>query len=86
ELFFRGILLQVAWRATESAWLAVLVSALAFGAIHLSVPPSVLPLCTFGIVLGYVRLRYRSLAACVLIHMLFNARPIVLLLVAPEAA
>ncbi len=86
ELMFRGILLQLVWRITGQAWVAVITSALAFGFMHLGVLPSVLPLCTFGLVLGYIRLRYRSLTVCVLIHALFNARPMILVFVSPELA
>jgi membrane protease YdiL (CAAX protease family) len=39
---------------------------------------------TMGVILGYVRVRYRSLPACILIHALFNARTMVLVLLNPE--
>ena len=37
-----------------------------------------------GVVLGYVRLRYRSLSACILTHVLFNARTMLFALLNPE--
>jgi membrane protease YdiL (CAAX protease family) len=47
-------------------------------------PQDVLPMVTLGVVLGYIRLRYRSLPACVLVHMLFNARTMIIATLAPE--
>ena len=37
-----------------------------------------------GVILGYVRLRYRSLPACILVHALFNARTMVFALLNSE--
>jgi len=84
ELFFRGVLLGAVWTATRRAWVAVGLSGLLFGLMHVSQPQTVLPLVTMGVVLGYIRVRYRSLAACVLAHSLFNARTMVMLYLAPE--
>lgn len=84
ELFFRGLLLQAVWRYTHHAWLAVLVSGVAFGAVHSQQPQAVLPLATMGVVLGYVRLRTASLPACIIAHALFNARTMLAALFFPE--
>lgn len=84
ELIFRGLLLQSLWRHTRLAWVAIAGSGFVFGLIHFPQPQAVLPLATMGIVLGYVRVRYRSLTACVLIHALFNARTIFVAWVAPH--
>jgi len=84
ELFFRGVLLQSIASALHHAWLAILLSAVAFGLIHYGQPQDVLPLVTMGVILGYVRVRYGSLSACVLIHALFNARTIAFALLNPE--
>jgi membrane protease YdiL (CAAX protease family) len=86
ELFFRGLLLQTIWRYLGHAWLAIALSGLAFGLIHKEQPQDVLPLVTMGIILGYIRVRYRSLTACVVTHALFNARTMALVLLNPEAA
>ena len=83
ELFFRGLVLQMLWRYTRHAWLAVCLSGLAFGAIH-GQPQDILPLATRGVVLGYLRLRTRSLGACIIAHALFNARTMVLAIFFPE--
>lgn len=84
ELFFRGLLLQALWRYLGHAWLAIVLSGIGFGLIHIQLPQTVLPLATMGIILGYVRVRYRSLTACVLAHALFNAHTIAVALLNPE--
>ena len=86
ELFFRGLLLQMIWRYLGHAWLAIVLSGAAFGFIHHQQPQDVLPLVTMGVILGYVRVRYRSLPACVLMHALFNARTMAFVLLNPEMA
>jgi membrane protease YdiL (CAAX protease family) len=84
ELFFRGLLLQAIWRYLGHAWLAIVLSGMAFGFIHKEQPQDVLPLITMGVILGYVRVRYRSLTVCVLAHALFNARTMAFVLLNPE--
>jgi len=86
ELFFRGLLLQTFWRHLGHAWLAIALSATAFGLIHITQPQNVLPLVSMGIILGYVRMRLRSLTACVVIHALFNTRTMLFVLLNPELA
>ncbi len=86
ELFFRGLLLQTIWRYLGNAWLAIVLSGVAFGVIHHQQPQDVLPLVTMGVILGYVRVRYRSLTACVAVHALFNARTMLFVLLNPEMA
>lgn len=86
ELFFRGLLLQTLWRYLGHAWLAITLSGVAFGLIHHRQPQDVLPLITMGVILGYVRVRYRSLPACILAHSLFNARTVLFALLCPETA
>lgn len=86
ELFFRGLLLNFIARAVRRAWLAIVITAIAFGLIHTTQPQDVMPLVSLGLILGYVRVRYNSLAVCVIAHAVFNARTIVLLLLNPEAA
>jgi membrane protease YdiL (CAAX protease family) len=83
ELFFRGLLLQAVCRHLRHGWLAVAVSGIAFGLVH-TPPPDVLPLTTMGLALGYLRLRCGRLWPCVLVHVLFNARTMTFVLLAPE--
>lgn len=84
ELFFRGVLLGALRRHLGRAWPAIGASGGLFGLMHLTQPQDVLPLATMGVVLGYVRVRWGALWPCVLAHMLFNARTIGLVLLAPE--
>lgn len=86
ELFFRGLLLQALWRGMGHKWLAVTGSGILFGLIHLAQPEVVPALIGMGLVLGYVRLATRSLGACIAIHLLFNARTILIALLFPELA
>jgi membrane protease YdiL (CAAX protease family) len=83
ELFFRGLVLQTVWRYTRHGWMSVLVSGLVFGGIH-SQPQDILPLCTLGVMQGYIRLRTGSLAVCIVVHALFNGRTMVMALFFPE--
>lgn len=84
ELFFRGVLLRASYEATRNPWIAAGVSGIAFGLVHWSVPYSVLPLVCMGAALAYVRMRYDSLAVCIIVHMLFNARTMAMAVLAPE--
>ncbi len=84
EVLFRGLLLTGLLRGLDSPWLAVALSAALFGMVHLPQPQVVLPLATLGLLLGYLRARHGSLALCVLVHALFNARTMVLALLFPE--
>lgn len=86
ELLFRGLVLSLLLRFMGRVWPAVILSGIAFGFIHFLQPQDVLPLCTLGVLLGYVRIRYNSLAACVLVHAIFNARTMILVLLNPEIA
>lgn len=86
ELFFRGMLLEMIWGYAGHAWIAIVLTGVAFGLIHQQQPQDVLPLATMGIILGYVRVRYRSLSVCVLTHALFNARTILMVLLNPDLA
>ncbi len=83
ELFFRGVVLGGLCYHFGHSWLAITVSALAFGLVHTQ-PQDVLPLTTMGIALGVLRLRYGRIWPCVVVHVLFNARTMTLVLLAPE--
>lgn len=83
EVFFRGLMLDSIWGLTRRRWVAVIVSGVGFGFIH-GQPQDILPLVTLGIALGYLRMRTRSLVPCIVAHILFNARTMTLVLLAPE--
>lgn len=70
ELAFRGIMLAAMQRVLPTRD-AILVSALLFMTIHLTVP-AFPHLLLMGIVLGYVRVRSSSLFPCVILHFTHN--------------
>ena len=74
ELFYRGII-QTALLRTGSATVAIVCTAVLFGAVHLSLPngaTSAPALAVLGLALGYAYYRTGSLWAPVLMHALFN--------------
>lgn len=76
ELFFRGMLQPALAQWSRSTWAGILLAALLFGLLHLSVPDTVPPLTLFGIALGFVAVKSGSLVAPILLHMVFNARTV----------
>lgn len=79
ECLFRGVLLP--WLTTwTKPFVAILVSALAFGVGHLYYGSSVLLPIVYGVVLGWMRLRTGRLRAGIALHMFFNATATVILL------
>jgi sodium transport system permease protein len=74
ELVFRGVLLQGLGREMPMAR-AIAVSALIFGAFHLSTETVIrfLPTAWLGALLGYVVWHTRSILAAMLMHFLNNA-------------
>jgi membrane protease YdiL (CAAX protease family) len=83
EYFFRGLLLGLFATWTRRKWLAVILSAAAFGAVH-SQPQDIVPLFTMGLLLGALRVGCGSLAPCIVVHALFNARTMIAAIAAPE--
>lgn len=83
EFFFRGLLLPAIWRLTGLAWLAIVLSAALFAMVHMAFPQTVLPMFTFGIVLGGLRVKSGSLPLCTLVHALFNGRTMALVALNP---
>lgn len=72
EAVFRGWLLPALCQSGRPR-LALVVQALAFGAMHLDAPWLVPPLCFIGLVCGYLRLRSGSLGPAILAHLGNNA-------------
>jgi sodium transport system permease protein len=74
ELVFRGVLLQGLGRRISMPR-AVLISALTFGAFHLSFETAIrfLPTAFLGLLLGYVVWRTRSIFTGMLMHLVNNA-------------
>ncbi len=84
EIMFRGVLLSRLYLSLPAA-AAVMISALAFAAIHLGDANAwALPgLVTAGIVLGWFTIRDRDLSRAVPIHMGFNLTAVVALFALP---
>ncbi len=77
ELFFRGVLQTVLLRVFTRRWIAIAVSAVLFGLVHLPQPDSVPALILLAVLLGYAYERTGSLVAPILIHALFNIKNLV---------
>ncbi len=84
ELLFRGLLLPVIEQWVRSSWLAVVISGVLFGLIHQRLYAHMPALAVFGVILGYVYVRTRSLTLVILIHMVFNAKTVVGVLLSPS--
>lgn len=88
ELFFRRIL--QGWleaRLPEAdGTVAITISAAAFALAHQGQGLAYVPLFPLGLVLGFIARRTGSIVPCILLHALFNAVSVALLLAAPAAA
>lgn len=74
ELVFRGLLQPAITAWSGQPWRSILLCAVAFGMFHYPLVHSIPALTLFGIALGYVYARTRSLTLCVLIHAVFNGK------------
>lgn len=86
ELFFRRIL--QGWLEKQFAGdrgVAVGVAALAFAAAHAGQGLAFIPLFLLGCLLGVIAERTGSIAACILLHGLFNAVSVFVMLAQPTA-
>lgn len=82
EFFFRRVLQGSLERmAPANAWEPVMASALAFGLAHVGQGLAWVPLTLLGLVLGRIAQCTGSIIPCILLHALFNAVSVVLLLV-----
>ena len=83
ELFFRRVLqgwIERIWPGRRAAGAAITISAAAFAAAHVGQGLAHVPLFVLGIVLGFVARQGGSLVPAILLHALFNAVSVVLLL------
>jgi membrane protease YdiL (CAAX protease family) len=78
EILFRGLLLTWVRKASGSTWLAIAISGLAFGVIHVPQWHLVPALTALGLVLGYLYARTGSLTLVILFHAIFNLRTLAL--------
>lgn len=77
ECFFRGLLLPLITKTTQSTWLAIVISGILFGVFHFGLPHTIPALALFGMCLGYAYARTRSLTLVVLLHAVFNAKTLI---------
>lgn len=85
EFFFRRIL--QGWLETRIGDRAVGVSAVAFGLAHFGHGLGWLPLIGFGLATGYLARQRGTILPCIVVHVLFNAVSVALLLLGqPETA
>ena len=77
EVFYRGILVSVLNRR-RGRHVAIFVSALFFGLLHLS-PVNTFSLCLLGVAFAALYLRTGSLLTCIAMHAAFNATNLMLL-------
>ena len=85
ELFFRGLLFTAMSRALNSPRRALFYSSLAFGLIHYPTWQNIPSLALFGLVLGFVYAKTRSLTLVILIHAVFNGKTILWLMLGAAA-
>ena len=71
ELVFRGVTYGLLEKAGLKPGLIILISSLLFGAIHL-ILVQVLYAAFFGMFLGFLRYKYRSIKITIVTHILFN--------------
>lgn len=84
EFFFRRVL--QGWLETRLGDQAVVVSAVAFGLAHVGHGLGWVPLIGFGLATGYLARQRGSVLPCMVVHALFNAVSVGLLLLArPES-
>ncbi len=72
EILFRGILLRSMLKMRWHPWVAIPISALIFSAWHGTALQTV-DILPFGIIIGWVYWRTKSLLPCIVIHMVNNA-------------
>lgn len=77
EFFFRGFLLSFVASAMQDRRLAILLSAAAFAAVHLSMPYAIPALFFLGILLGAAYFWTGKLYVPVAIHVAFNLKTLI---------
>ncbi len=71
ELLFRGLTLHWAKKISSRFWVANLLQAICFGIFHANIVQGIYAML-MGLVFGYVREKYQSLYASILLHALVN--------------
>lgn len=91
ELFFRGLLQSgvkklafVRWGSWQHRWIAIAVAATLFGLMHTVTPQHIPALIALGAILGYAYERSGSLVLPILVHMLFNSKTLLWVVLGQE--
>jgi membrane protease YdiL (CAAX protease family) len=79
EVFFRGLLQSLLRRTFRQPWVAILAASAVFAAVHSAFPHTLPTLFVLAIALGYNYERTGRLLAPILIHAIFNAVNILVL-------
>ena len=74
ELFFRGLLQTFLVGIARNRWLAIGLTSVVFGIVHISQPHTILALAALGVLIGYAYERTGSLVAPIMIHAVFNLK------------
>jgi len=80
ELFFRGLVQSMLRRYTQRPWAAIFLTSVLFALVHVPAPQDMPALFALGVAMGYNYERCGRLYPAILIHALFNAANIVLVL------
>ncbi len=77
EFFFRGLLQTFMVGIVRNRWVAIALTAVVFGMVHISQPHTVVALAALGVLLGYSYERTGSLVPSILIHSVFNLKTLI---------
>lgn len=77
ECFFRGLLQTFLVNVVPQRWVAILLTSVAFGAVHFPQPHAIGALVFLAVLLGYVYERTGSVLIVVFIHAVFNLKTLV---------
>lgn len=77
EFFFRGLLQTFLVGIARNRWLAIGLTAIVFGIVHLSQAHTIVALAVFGVLLGYAYERTGSLVVPIMIHAVFNLKSLI---------
>lgn len=76
ELVFRGVILYYCW-INSSFVIANICQGILFGLYHGNIVQGIYA-CLLGLLLGYVRIKYRTITAPILLHIMINASALLL--------
>ena len=83
EILLRGLVLNDFRKATP-LWLAILIQAILFGVLHMNWIQGTYA-AVFGLILGVIYVKYRSIWASIILHLTFNMTSTLLSAYAPES-